>query len=202
MTDLANRLRRARIDAGYTSVSEAADAHGWTYSTYAGHENGHRSPKPHDLAKYARAFGVDEAWLLRGKSGPRQVPQHDAPGLADTVEKYIAPTDRLRLDLLRLAQTIAPTAKSTDYIVAPRDYPGFAILRGDVLLIDQSDHTGKPGAVLVCQMTDTQTGAGATLLRQQTAAGPIPAFGDAPLGTDEEEVPLGTVITVLRGIPR
>lgn len=67
MDSMADRLMKARADAGYASAAEAVRAFGWIASTYYGHENG-RVKIPRDAAyKYARAFKVDPSWLLYGK---------------------------------------------------------------------------------------------------------------------------------------
>lgn len=68
MDSMADRLMKARADAGYASAAEAVRAFGWIASTYYGHENG-RVKIPRDAAyKYARAFKVDPSWLLYGKN--------------------------------------------------------------------------------------------------------------------------------------
>ena len=68
MVSMAERLTKARLEAVYASAADAVRAFGWTASTYYGHENG-RVKIPRDAAyKYARAFKIDAAWLLYGKS--------------------------------------------------------------------------------------------------------------------------------------
>lgn len=63
----ADRLKHARIAAGYTSASDAAEALGVALATYTQHENGRRGI-PRDRAPlYARRFKVAEEWLLYGK---------------------------------------------------------------------------------------------------------------------------------------
>lgn len=78
---MADRLMKARSDAGYTSAAEAVRAFGWTASTYYGHENG-RVKIPRDAAnKYAKAFKVDPSWLLYGKSS-NAAPLHQFESVA------------------------------------------------------------------------------------------------------------------------
>lgn len=69
MTLLAERLKKARKDAGYRSARAAAEALGISYPTYATHENGTRTPKARDLYLYAKRFKVAQSWLLDGKEG-------------------------------------------------------------------------------------------------------------------------------------
>jgi SOS-response transcriptional repressor LexA len=69
VTLLAERLKKARKDAGYRSASAAAEALGISYPTYATHENGTRTPKARDLYLYAKRFKVAQSWLLDGKDG-------------------------------------------------------------------------------------------------------------------------------------
>ena len=71
-----DRLKQARIEAGFSSAAAAAKSFGWPIGTYGGHENGHRGIRTPTLTRYARAFGVDLAWLVAGDvaSATRPVP--------------------------------------------------------------------------------------------------------------------------------
>lgn len=62
------RLKHARVKAGYESATDAARARGWKVSTYLGHENGDRIPSRETAKRYARAFKVGWAWILEGDS--------------------------------------------------------------------------------------------------------------------------------------
>jgi hypothetical protein len=65
----AERLRQARLGAGYGRGSEAVERFGWNRNTYKSNENG-AAPFSFDQAKaYARAFGVGAEWLYDGE-GP------------------------------------------------------------------------------------------------------------------------------------
>lgn len=61
------RLRAARIDAGFGSASAAAKAHGWGVSTYIAHENGQNEYSPERAQIYAKVFKTTAEWLLLGK---------------------------------------------------------------------------------------------------------------------------------------
>ncbi|MGB3844281.1 MAG: S24 family peptidase [Sphingopyxis sp.] len=61
------RLKNARIAAGYASTVDAANALGVSQSTYAQHENGIRGIPKDKAPLYARRFKVSEEWLLYGK---------------------------------------------------------------------------------------------------------------------------------------
>lgn len=64
----ADRLRKARIDAGYENAREAADALGVNYTTYGQHENGTRNIPARSAQTYARKFKVSLDYLLTGKN--------------------------------------------------------------------------------------------------------------------------------------
>ncbi|WP_260080346.1 helix-turn-helix domain-containing protein [Phaeobacter inhibens] len=64
--EIADRLRDARLAAGFRSAAEAAASFGWTGSTYAAHENGTRGCKPADIKKYADAFQADPCFITFG----------------------------------------------------------------------------------------------------------------------------------------
>jgi SOS-response transcriptional repressor LexA len=72
----ADRLRQARIKAGYESAVDAADAFGWGVAGYRHHENGTRGYGPDAAKKYARAFRVKAGWLL-GMDGVDDAPPTD-----------------------------------------------------------------------------------------------------------------------------
>ena len=67
MTDLSERLKKARIHAKFRSARQAAIKHGWRYSTYAAHENGQNDYGPDEAKQYGKAFKVNSAWLLTGE---------------------------------------------------------------------------------------------------------------------------------------
>lgn len=67
METMGQRLRRARMNAGYASATKAADAIGVSHSTYRAHENGQNDYSPEDAAVYARKFGSRASYLLTGE---------------------------------------------------------------------------------------------------------------------------------------
>ena len=65
------RLQVARKAAGYSSARSAAIAFGWSYTTYAGHENGSRGFE-REAQRYAQAFSVSLEWLILGRGSMKQ----------------------------------------------------------------------------------------------------------------------------------
>jgi phage repressor protein C with HTH and peptisase S24 domain len=59
----AARLKEARRKRGFRSARAAAERFHWVYVTYSKHESGERAIG-RAARKYARAFKVDEVWLL------------------------------------------------------------------------------------------------------------------------------------------
>lgn len=73
MSDPAERLRIARMRAGFATGKEAAEAMGIPVPTYLAHENGSRGYPAKRAMVYARKFKVREQWLLYGVGeGPGQ----------------------------------------------------------------------------------------------------------------------------------
>lgn len=68
METIAERLVKARIDAGFESAADAALALGIAYPTYAGHENGARGIKNELAVRYAKKFKVSLEWLVTGRA--------------------------------------------------------------------------------------------------------------------------------------
>ena len=66
MSDPSERLRIARLRAGFETGKDAAEAMGVPVSTYLCHENGSRGYPAKRAETYARKFKVREQWLLYG----------------------------------------------------------------------------------------------------------------------------------------
>lgn len=65
---ISDRLRDARLKAGYESAAAASARFGWKPTTYAGHENGSREFSVELAETYGRAFRVAPEWILVGRS--------------------------------------------------------------------------------------------------------------------------------------
>lgn len=80
MSSLPDRLRQARIEAGYEQASEAARRFGWKPAGYIHHENGTRKVNPDKAKEYAKAYRKPVEWLLYGtipkKAAPPETPQN------------------------------------------------------------------------------------------------------------------------------
>ncbi|WP_192803709.1 S24 family peptidase [Sinorhizobium alkalisoli] len=78
MSEKADRLRQARISAGFRFASDAANALGIVASTYRAHENGQNDFDLDEADFYGRKFNVDPYWLMRG-AGHTQTNGGSAP---------------------------------------------------------------------------------------------------------------------------
>lgn len=76
--ELHERLKAARVHAGFESATDAAKALGVPYPTYAGHENGSSGFPAEKGTLYARRFKVNFEWLMNGR-GPMVSPAHLDP---------------------------------------------------------------------------------------------------------------------------
>lgn len=63
----ADRLKQARIAAGFTSAMGAAKYFQWKPSTYASHENGSAKIRPFWAELYGTAFRVPPRWIMSGQ---------------------------------------------------------------------------------------------------------------------------------------
>lgn len=64
--EIAERLKSARIKAGFETASQAANSMGVVPATYLAHENASRGIRNDALERYARKFKVDMSYLLTG----------------------------------------------------------------------------------------------------------------------------------------
>lgn len=91
--DKRKRLMLAREHAGYKSARQAALSMGWTYPTYASHENGLRDFPQKVAERYARAFSVSPEFIMFGTSPPEWAKEFGRPEMVELK----APTRSLRL---------------------------------------------------------------------------------------------------------
>ena len=94
----SQRLRRARLTAGFSSAGHFAYAHGFPAVTYRAHESGTRNFKVHSAQTYAAALGLPHPagwrWLMFGDNSDQilaAVPliRFDNGQLADERSAYI-----------------------------------------------------------------------------------------------------------------
>lgn len=62
----AERLKLARLQAGFREAKEACEKLGFSYPAYKAHEAGDRGLRPAVAEQYAKAFGVAVQWLQYG----------------------------------------------------------------------------------------------------------------------------------------
>lgn len=141
---LAQRLKKAREDAGYETASEAARALGVSVSTYSAHENGQNGIKVKFAEKYARKFKVSQSWLLTGEDGGSQ--QNTAQiGMVPVVGKVSAgvPLNVETVEQEWLEMHDKPTVPSASQY--PPEWQYSFEVEGDSL-----NKIAPPGSILVC----------------------------------------------------
>lgn len=105
MSEPAERLRIARLRAGYETAKDAAESLGFPVSTYLGHENGSRGISAKKAEIYARKYKVREQWLLYGVGpGPGSERNGETAEIIDIVE-HLPPIRRS--EALRILRVLA-----------------------------------------------------------------------------------------------
>ena len=66
MSEMHERLRQARIEAGFKTLRAACRRFGWNESAYGTHETGHRGITRDAALEYAKAYRVPLDWLISG----------------------------------------------------------------------------------------------------------------------------------------
>ena len=77
---MSQRLRQARIMAGFRTASEAITKFGWNSSAYRAHENGQNCFSIHSANNYAAAYGTTSAWLMLGLQSNNLIEGHSKNG--------------------------------------------------------------------------------------------------------------------------
>lgn len=95
---MADRLRRARKDAGYRTASAAIENFKWPTSSYRAHENGQNNFSPETAQQYAEAYGANAAWLLLGDVKANQSRSSNTPAHKHDCIEHIRATTLLLKD--------------------------------------------------------------------------------------------------------
>lgn len=106
----AERLKHARLKAGFRTAKSGAERLGVPYGTYAGHENGSRGILPEEAARYAKAFKSRPEWILYGSMGAEPIAGTEAPQppLAPVVKSISDSLDGLtEAEQRMIAETVA-----------------------------------------------------------------------------------------------
>ena len=114
------RLKEARLKAGYRTATAAIDACGWANSTYRAHENGQNGFKIDDAKQYAQAYRVSPSWLLLGegnsapatKNGATSKPHRHNCGEHVFAAAMLLKDDPTNLDLIEKIEDCLASLKS------------------------------------------------------------------------------------------
>jgi phage repressor protein C with HTH and peptisase S24 domain len=158
MTRPQDRLRRARLDAGYASAADAARAFGWNVNTYSSNENGNAPFSKTASVRYARAFRVELDWLVTG-NGPMKKPKRGVPvvghvgagavvfpidnGVLDTVEPPFSTPENAVAVIVRGDSMLPAYRNGTYLILQPLDDPAEAIHRRAVVTLEDGSRLVK-----------------------------------------------------------
>jgi transcriptional regulator with XRE-family HTH domain len=145
---IARRLVQAREAAGYKTATDAADAMGVQYGTYAGHENANRSISRAMLARYAKFYGVKADFLLYGSDDDAE----------DSVKPSTAVSEFPKLKIVGTVSGDLWKDSSVPFVdrVSPfgpvNGYSGHQVLYE---MLDASfNEEALPGSYVVCLLTD------------------------------------------------
>lgn len=112
MDTAGDRLKQARIDAGFSSAREAALAMEMKYETYYQHEQGMRGYPAKRAEVYARRFRVSPEWLLYGKGSAASTdPVPTEVDLEKMIRLAIDAGVDMQTRLADLPRIVAPTLR-------------------------------------------------------------------------------------------
>lgn len=112
---VAERLRIARIHAGFRTQQQAATHFGWKLPTYKTHEHSDRDDREGHLRSdvavtYAKAYGISVAWLLTGEGEMIVKPKHLPPTTRQIVALLEGLNEADQRRILAYAEGIASSA--------------------------------------------------------------------------------------------
>jgi len=131
--DLHERLRQARLDAGFETASAASARFGWAESRYRHHENGTRGVRTPQGVIYARAYRVSVEWLMFG-SGSRDKKQVPVVGIVGAGSEIFPMDDGGALEWIDAMPGLGPDAVAVT-VRGNSMFPRY--LDGDTLVYDR-----------------------------------------------------------------
>jgi transcriptional regulator with XRE-family HTH domain len=124
---IADRLRRARIGAGFERATDAVRKFGWSYSRYMNYENGERAVPPKQAILFAAAYGVTVDYIYFGKG--HILNQNE--GMYAVSSRMVRRIPLVALenmtDLQRIASGLEPTAAESVPVFGQEAVPDRAI---------------------------------------------------------------------------
>lgn len=185
-----DRLRIARVEAGYSEASLAAQALGVPSPTYTSHENGTRGFKDDSAEKYARRFGVSVEWLIYGR-GPQKLKRKG--GFS---EASVQPIDMSSYK--KMLDHSEVTSSSTPFAVTI-GLPEAGILNGALILVDIKSQA-KDGDIVVATRDDREIGTSETMLRRLVGTHLVGPLSEDILQIDETITIRGKVIQAINSL--
>ena len=142
-----DRLRRARLQAGFATAKAAIARFGWKASTYRAHENGQNKFRSSDAGIYARAFKVSSSWLLFGEQGPDRLPPVDVVGpesarRVDWRDEAPKPERVDHFDLSLDSDDLDDIANRGDILRFAPVFDHRSLSEGDIVAIEQRTQSG------------------------------------------------------------
>lgn len=145
MNTPGERLKSARIAAGFDSARSAAEAHGWNVSTYSGHENGSRQFTIDTAKQYASVFRTSWLWLKEGVGAAQPEREAEVRSSGAILTRGEVAAGRW----LDLGVDLDPS-DFEQYPIAPHpDYP-FRAQYGLIVRGTSINRVAAPGEVLHC----------------------------------------------------
>ena len=140
--DIQERLRKARLDRGIKTLSEAARLLGVPYTTYYGHEQGLRGIKIDEIQHYARVFRVQPAWLAFGPEPTPKARRITLGGQISSTQSPIPPTGESQASLV-VEVPISSEIEQTGFEVtgsqfSPRLSDGDLVIAGAIEVPEES----------------------------------------------------------------
>lgn len=124
---IADRLRRARIAAGFGRATEAVRKFGWNYSRYMNYENGERSIPPKQAILFASAFSVTVDYIYYGKNDIFNESENQPRVVLRTVRRIPLVSLREIEALQRIVSGLEPMAADTIPVSSDGTLPEHAI---------------------------------------------------------------------------
>lgn len=162
--------------------------------------SGKKRPSVETLEKIAKALDADISVLYETGDPFAIQPSHDKNAGFSDARPAVFTGNNVRLNDL-LTTFIGDDMRHPATYVATADMIGFAILSGDVLVLDMKSARDIDGLV-IATTTDTITGATKTLVRRRAGSALIPPDPRGPIDYIDPESPAIGILGLIKGVIR
>lgn len=136
MTDVSDRLKAARLKAGYPTAKLFAQKNRIPYTTYSQYESSKRQMSPSVIVQICKMLNIDPSWLLTGENINQEAVNLSQSNVAAWNKahkpKYISEKTAAAINSDLLAQILRYASNTLEELEVDSDFDELSILASEI----------------------------------------------------------------------